>query len=290
MIQILSNSNEPSFNLATEEYFLKHKTEEYFILYVNTPCIVIGRNQNPYLEVNLDYIKRNDIPLYRRITGGGAVYHDLGNINFSFITNGLDHLNDYEYYINKITSVLNKSGVPIKFVEKSHIYLDNKKVSGNAQTFYKNRVLHHGTLLFDTDLVELNKALSTSQDIETKAIRSNRVEVTNVKEYIGYNELVHCLLPEYRELTTDEIQRIEILEKRYFDWSWNYGETPKFTYNCKCNEYEVSLEIRNGEIITVHSIGFKNNIADLVGKTFTLSSFENILLPTELRDKIRTLL
>jgi len=277
MINILSNSNETTFNLATEEYFLKETQNEYFILYINKPSVVIGRNQNPYEEVNIPFLLDNDIQLVRRITGGGAVYHDLGNINYSFIVNGLEHLNDYEYFTKKITEPLNKIGVPVTFREKSHIFLDNHKVSGNAQTFFKNRVLHHGTLLFSTDIESLKGCLKPKVYVESKSIKSNRSQVKNIDEYVGYNTLLHTLLPNYRTFSDEEIQDIRKFEDKYFKWEWNYGESPRFTYSKSFSGYDLIISVRNG---LIQEAVLKKNLekyplSSIINEPFKMDTFES---------------
>lgn len=272
---ILSNSNVPSFNLAAEEYFLKHSKEEYFLMYINSPSVVLGRNQNPYEEVNLKYLEDTSIDMYRRITGGGTVYHDLGNINYSFIENGLNHLSDYSYFANKIINPLNIVGVPLKFVDKSHIFLGDKKISGSAQTFYKNRVLHHGTILYDTDLSTLEDCLRHQNDISSKSVKSNKADVMNIKDYIGYNTLINTLLPDYRIFTDDEIAEISKIEKKYLTWDWNYAQSPRFTYKRKIGESELSISVRKGvvEEAVLKEPGEEHHLFELVGELFKIESF-----------------
>lgn len=275
MISILSNTNSPSFNLAAEEYFLKNSNEEVFIVYINSPCVVIGRNQNPFEEVNLSLLNQKGIEMYRRISGGGTVYHDLGNINYSFITNGLDYLNDYQYFVNKIIKPLNEIGIPVYFEEKSHIYLDGKKISGNAQTFYKNRVLHHGTLLFDVNIDNLEHFLEPKEFINSKSIKSNRAKVANLIDYIGYNSLIHSILPEYRSFTDDEITSIKEVESKYHNWEWNYGESPRFTYTRNIDDSVLEISVRNGimEEVFLSLKEVKQEIHSLNGLPFKIDSF-----------------
>lgn len=267
MIQILSNSNETSFNLALEEYLLKESNEEYLLIYINKPSVIVGRNQNPFIEVNSSFLNENNIELHRRISGGGTVYHDLGNINYSFIVNNLDNLNNYEYFIDKIIHKLSNANVPLKFVEPTHIYLDNGKVSGNAQTFHKNRVLHHGTLLFDTDLDNLNNCIKESSSVHSKSIKSRVAEVTNIKEYIGFNALLHLLIPDYRGLTADEIDGALSYEKKYHTWDWKYAESPKYELIID----ELILSIRNGIIEKVN-----DDIPEITGLPLKLETLNSL--------------
>merc|ERR1711879_542981 len=161
MKTIFNTSTDPRFNLALEEYLLKYKVldTDLFYLWRNQPSIIVGRNQNPFLEVYLKQCDRYNIPVIRRISGGGTVYHDLGNINFTYITNDLKRTNDYLFFLAPIISTLNHLGLNVKFVPKTHLYQDEYKISGNAQSVHKRRLIHHGTLLFSTNQKILKQLL-----------------------------------------------------------------------------------------------------------------------------------
>ncbi|HLT00304.1 MAG TPA: lipoate--protein ligase family protein, partial [Acholeplasma sp.] len=154
-------SNDIQFNLAWEEYILKEiaLNEDILLLWQNESSLVLGRNQNVYEEVNLKFIHENKIPLVRRISGGGTVYHDMGNINFTIITSSKENISKYEKITKPLVDALNKIGIPIEFSGKSDLKIEGKKVSGNAQFVHKDRLLHHGTLLFDSNLDILNASL-----------------------------------------------------------------------------------------------------------------------------------
>ena len=181
---ILKTTN-PHVNLAIEEYFFSQTTDDIFMLWQNEPTIVIGKNQNAFAEINMEFVKANKIHIARRISGGGAVYHDLGNINYTFIrskecSGGID----FEHFTKPIIESLKNFGISAKLSGRNDLVIDDKKFSGNAQHVYNNRVLHHGTLLFDTDLDVLSKALKVDPDkIKAKAIKSTRSRVTNLKPY-----------------------------------------------------------------------------------------------------------
>jgi len=285
---ILSDSNEPSFNLAAEEYLLKNSSSEFFLVYVNKSSIIIGRNQNPFEEINIQYVKDNDIPIYRRSTGGGTVYHDLGNVNFAFIKNGLDELSNYSYFINQMIGPLRKAGIPLEFKEKSHIYLNGKKVSGNAQTFYKNRMLHHGTLLHSSDLKKLNSSLGSSDLVESKSIKSDPVLTSNLEEYLELSSLIKTIIPSYRKFTEEEVKSINEIEEKYLTWKWTFGESPKFKVSCKTNEDELQIFIRNGLMESV--LLNEEVVENLIKKPFVNKSFINLKGNIKIYDKIKTLL
>ncbi|MBE6534526.1 MAG: lipoate--protein ligase [Ruminococcaceae bacterium] len=180
---ILKTTN-PYINLATEEYFLTQSNEDIFMLWQNEPTIVIGKNQNAFAEINMDFVKQNNIHIARRISGGGAVYHDLGNVNYTFISKREKSEINFEHFTKPILDSLQNVGISAKLSGRNDLILDNKKFSGNAQHVIGSRVLHHGTLLFDTNLDVLTLALNVdSEKIKSKAIQSTRSRVTNLKPY-----------------------------------------------------------------------------------------------------------
>ncbi|MBV7274966.1 lipoate--protein ligase [Clostridium sp. PL3] len=269
MKYILSNSFNPYFNLALEEYIFKTvgALEDFIILWQNDNTIVIGRHQNTIEEINSDFVKKNKINVVRRITGGGAVYHDLGNLNFSFIT-GYDKNNmiDYKKYTIPVINALKKLGVNAQLSGRNDLTIDGKKFSGNAQSMHKGRILHHGTLLFDSNLDILGKVLNVSLDkIQSKGIKSVRSRVTNIKDYLekgtSINEFKELLLKNLFEnndleeycLSEDDANSINKLkESKYDTWEWNYGKSPKFNFkNSKRftnGKLEILLNVNDGYI------------------------------------------
>lgn len=188
---LILKTNDPTVNLATEEYLFNTTDDDLFMLWQNEPTVVIGKNQNAYAELNMDYIKNNNIHIVRRITGGGAVYHDLGNLNYTFISAKKGSLGiDFEYFTRPIIEALASLGLNAELSGRNDILIDGKKISGNAQHTNKNKVLHHGTLLFDSDLSVLSNALKVDEEkIKAKAIKSVRSRVTNIKEYLNELEI-----------------------------------------------------------------------------------------------------
>ena len=162
--------------------------DDVFMLWRNEPTIVIGKNQNGYAEINMPYVKENNIHIARRITGGGAVYHDLGNVNYTFITGRNKTGIDFEYFTAPIIEALKKLGISAILSGRNDLLVGDKKFSGNAQHTKGTRVLHHGTLLFDTDLDVLSLALKVDEEkIKAKAIKSTRSRVVNIKSILSYN-------------------------------------------------------------------------------------------------------
>lgn len=248
MITIINKSKDPRFNLALEEYVLKYLPikEDIVMLWQNEPSIIIGRNQNTIEEINASFVKKHNINVVRRISGGGAVYHDLGNLNFTFVTDSTkDNLNNFRKFTQPVIDALRVLGVPAEFAGRNDIVVEGKKISGNAQSFWKGRMFHHGTILFDANLEVVQEALNVKIDkIESKGIKSVRSRVTNILPYLkekmtveqfeqhllkfllgtdDIESMVYCL-------TNEDLEKINQLKKEKYDtWKWNYGESPEFT-------------------------------------------------------------
>ena len=278
MKTIINHSRNPRFNLALEEYVLKYldTDEDFVLLWQNANSVIIGRNQNTVEEVNAEYVKKHDVSVVRRITGGGAVYHDLGNLNFSFVTNTLkDNLNNYIKFTEPVIKALNSLGVPAEFSGRNDIVVEGKKISGNAQSYYKNKMLHHGTILFDANLSMVADVLNVKQDkIASKGIKSNRARVTNIKPYlkdeITMSEFEDRLLKYLLDtddikdhiyhLSKSDLDKInDLMETRYNTWEWNYGQSPEFSIE-KSGRYqggkvEFHFNVKDGVISEMKIFG-----------------------------------
>jgi lipoate---protein ligase len=250
------------FNLALEEVLLKNRTGNFLIVGVNEKSVIIGKHQVLNREVNARFIAENNIPVIRRISGGGAVYHDEGNLNFSFIVQSdWGRQVDFHKYTLPIISFLSANGVDARFEGKNNLTVDGLKVSGNAEHVHHNRVLHHGTLLFDSSLEAMRNSLrSDTQNYNSYAVESNPSPVMNLKGKLrNVKEMSHLrsilmtwlvnTMPdaEIYKLGLPETEEAESLaESKYKTWEWNYAYGPEYHFNkkleiasveCQCNMY-----------------------------------------------------
>lgn len=244
MLCIDNRCTDVYWNLAAEEYLLKEKQDNYFMLWQSEPCVVMGKHQNVRAEVDEDFVRNQGILLARRFSGGGAVYHDQGNINLSFIETV--ERPDFEYYLQQTIDFLEKTGVTAYSDKRMGIYADGRKVSGSAQCIYKNRVMYHCTLLYSTDLEVLNAALSGTADMESllpgsdtvRAVPSVRSEVANIREFVSASapipvkRFIRLLFHHFLEDETNSISRfthrdlkaIERLKmEKYASENWIYN-------------------------------------------------------------------
>ena len=271
-------SNNPWYNLAFEEYCFRNlpNDEDYVILWINGPAIIVGKNQNTIEEINPEYVREHDIKVARRVTGGGAVYHDLGNLNFSIITNvsGAEKIDFGKINIPMLRS-LEKLGINAVLSGRNDLTIDGKKFSGIAQSVWRKRVLNHGTILFDTDLSVLSNALNVKQDkIESKGVKPVKSRVTNIRPYLTedvdmatFKDLLlknifnlDGVEPEEYILSGEEMEAIDKLyNEKYNTWDWNYGESPEFDYkNYKrfpFGSIDVRLQVKGGIVSDIKIYG-----------------------------------
>ena len=282
-----------SFDL--EEYLLKNSDEEYFLLWQNEPTVVIGKNQNAFTEIDIEYTNSNNIHISRRITGGGAVYHDLGNLNYSFISKKQGSDIDFRSFSLPIIEALSDMGIFAELSGRNDIMIGDKKISGNAQTHFADRVLHHGTLLFDSDLTILSSSLRVDRKkIEAKAIQSIKSRVANIKDYLNteysifdFSEKIkkHILLKyNAQECDIGINETIKELEKRNSSNEWlfpNKDYLSKFSYNIKerfdFGTVSIFLVMKNDTITDAKIEG------DFFG-TKDISSLENIIKGKSIRN------
>ncbi|MBR5236604.1 MAG: lipoate--protein ligase [Clostridia bacterium] len=267
MLFIENKSTDPYFNLAAEEFLMNELSEEVFMLWRNAHTIVIGRNQNTLAEINYDYVKDKGIHVVRRMSGGGAVFHDLGNINFTFIMNSGDDFSNYAKFTQPVIDFLQSLGANAALRGRNDLVIAEKKISGNAQYMHKNRILHHGTLLYDTEQSHLAEALRVSEDkIKSKGIQSVRSRVTNIRPYLNESLSPEAFIERFKDYMTKmvadcqyydlqphvaDIQRLR--DEKYATWDWNFGYSPKYTYHKKkrfsFGEVEVHLDINSSSVI-----------------------------------------
>ncbi len=269
MIEIINNSHDPYFNLALEEYAVKNWSDgqSYFILWQNQPAVIIGRNQNTIEEINQVYIEEQGIRVVRRMSGGGAVYHDLGNLNFTIVVNENNNFANFEKFTRPVIAALRRIGIEAENNGRNDISIEGRKFSGNAQYKYKDRLLHHGTILFDSNLEHMAAALNPGeQKISSKGIKSVRSRVTNISEHlpapVRVEEFKQILTEEVLQgekdnhtynLSDTELQAVKYLrDNKYASWAWNYGSSP--AYNIKktgtfaWGNIDIRLDVKRGLI------------------------------------------
>ena len=239
MIIIQNSSTDPYFNLAAEQYLMDNCDEDVFMLWRNEKTVVIGNNQNAYAEVDREYADKHGILVSRRLTGGGAVFHDLGNVNFSFIMPKTEVGIDFAKYTAPIIERLRSLGAKAELSGRNDILIDGKKVSGNAQCVRNGKVLHHGTLLYSADLSDVSAVLRVDPSKFTgKGIKSVKSRVANIKELCGTDmdvvEFMDWLESGFEgqkcEFTTDEIKQIRKLrDEKFATWDWIWGRSKEYT-------------------------------------------------------------
>ncbi|MBC1357079.1 lipoate--protein ligase [Listeria booriae] len=289
------NVKDPTINLAVEEFILTELDldEPVLLFYINQPSIIIGRNQNTIEEINTEYVAKNNIKVVRRLSGGGAVYHDEGNLNFSFITkDDGDSFHNFAKFTQPIVEALKKQGVNAELKGRNDLLIDGFKVSGNAQFATKGKMFSHGTLMLDLNLDNVVASLKVRKDkIESKGIKSVRSRVANISEFMEQKMTTE----EFRDLLLLDLFGVEnvkdvkeyvlteadwekihaISEKRYNNWDWNYGKSPKFnlerTKRFPVGGIDVRLDVVKSVIADVKIFGDFFGVGDV----------------TEIEDKLR---
>ncbi|MDN3428741.1 lipoate--protein ligase [Microbacterium sp. APC 3898] len=277
---------DPRINLAIEEYLLKTMDVEkdpFLLFYINEPSIIIGKNQNTAEEINTDYVDSNGIHVVRRLSGGGAVYHDLGNLNYSFITvDDGNSFRNFRKFTEPVVKALQSLGVNAELSGRNDLMAEGRKVSGNAQFSTRGRMFSHGTLMFDTEVDAVVSALKVSKEkIESKGIKSIRSRVANISEFLKEpmtvtkfrNAILHSIFEgeenvRYYELTDEDWKKIhELSKERYGNWDWNYGKSPKFnikhSHRFPVGGIDVRLQVEKGIVQDAHIYGDFFGVGDV---------------------------
>lgn len=302
---------DPRINLAIEEYALRTmdiEKDSFLLFYINQPSIIIGRNQNTIEEINTDFVEQNGIIPVRRLSGGGAVYHDLGNLNYSFLTkDDGESFRNFKKFTQPVIDALAKMGVEAELSGRNDILAGGKKISGNAQYSTRGRMFSHGTLMFDTEIDAVVSALKVSKEkIESKGIKSIRSRVTNIVDLMDKPMTIEEFRLEilasifggaenvqYWELTEEDWENIyKLSEERYQQWDWNYGKSPKFnmkhSHRFPTGGVDVRLEVNKGMIEEVKIYGDFFGVGDmdeverlLTGLPYSKQAIEEALEPID---------
>ncbi len=275
MIFVRRPQTNPFFNIAAEEFFLKNNSEDVLMLWQNEPSVVVGKHQNVMAEVNMDFVRENNIPVIRRISGGGTVYHDMGNINLTQISASrkIDQLIDFRKFTQPVIDFLRQFGLEAYFAGKNNLLVNGKKFSGNSAHVLKNRVMHHGTFLYNTDLDKLENVIHPGNNhITDKSIKSIRATVGNIAGYIenpvttvAFMRQLELFLRDYYHISTTaditpaEQQAIEkLVEEKYTRWEWNIGYSPKYSIrheqDTEYGKFLATLEVKEGKIVGIQLV------------------------------------
>lgn len=312
MLLIDSPSHDAYFNIASEEYLLhRFPTEDIFLLYINAPSIIVGKFQNTLAEINLDYVTEKEIKVVRRMSGGGTVYHDLGNLNFSFHTLlGQKDFGDFSFFTQPVLNVLNQLGVPAVLQGRNDLLVDGKKFSGNAKLARHGKMIQHGTILLNSEMEVLGEALRVNPlKFIDKAIKSTRSRVTNLINYLPKetttSDLKQLLTEEIiknnpgakrYKLTEEDLQGIQKLRtEKYETWDWNFGFSPNYNFKkaikVPAGFIEVHLDVEHGIIQKAKIFGdfFASKPVEeleelLIGKKHKISNLKELFTAIDLTD------
>lgn len=269
MIEVVNRSTDPYFNMALEEHIIMNlpAAGSYFMLWQNQPAVIIGRNQNTLEEINSHYVETQGIKVVRRMSGGGAVYHDFGNLNFTFVVDANQDFAHFDKFTSPVITALQRIGIEAENNGRNDITIAGRKFSGNAQFKHRDRLLHHGTILFDTNIEKMVQALNPGiQKINSKGIKSVRSRVTNISEHLPGS----VTLDEFKQLLTEEVLLQEsangtyllrdfdlititnLRNHKYTSWDWIFGTSPPYNLrksgSFTWGNIDIRMEIRRGVI------------------------------------------
>ncbi|OBZ07704.1 MULTISPECIES: lipoate--protein ligase [Bacillales] len=308
-MRFVSNNGitDPTLNLALEEYILRSlpDNDDYLLFYMNEPSIIIGKNQNTVEEINAEYVETNGIHVVRRLSGGGAVYHDLGNLNFSFIMkDDGQSFHNFKKFTEPVVRALQRLGVDAEMTGRNDLQVGERKISGNAQFSTKGKMFSHGTLLFDSEIENVVSALKiNAEKYVSKSTKSIRSRVANISEFLkepltveqfrqsllqsifeGFEEI-----PFY-ELTEQDWESVhKLADERYRSWEWNYGRSPAFNVQQKkriegAGTFDVRLQVEEGVIVGAaiygdfFGRGDRNEVAEkLIGTRYEASALKQLI-------------
>jgi len=301
MLIINSPFSDPYINIAAEEYYVKHSNDDMCLIWINDESVIIGKHQNAYAEINYSYLKARNIPVIRRISGGGAVYHDKGNLNFSFITKtGTANQVDFSKFTSVIVKFMQSLGLDVNISKRNSLFIGNLKFSGHAEHIFHNRILHHGTILFSTDLVTLENAISPDREYLSKAMASVRSDVGNIAPLLPHYTDIHQFTKQFiswliyfykgsslYESRPDEIETINYLaETKYKTWEWNFGYSPSYSFTIHLqsftNSISVTFKVERGKFVQIDSSQpankpFPSVLSNLIGKFHKEEEIDNFV-------------
>jgi len=310
-MKFISNRNitDPTLNLALEEYVLRSlpDTDDYLLFYINEPSIIIGKNQNTVEEINAEYVEENGIHVVRRLSGGGAVYHDLGNLNFSFIMkDDGQSFHNFKKFTEPVVRALRKMGVDAELTGRNDLQVGERKISGNAQFSTKGKMFSHGTLLFDSEIENVVSALkANAEKYVSKATKSIRSRVANISEFLAEpmtieqfrTNLLKSLFEgetdiPYYELSEQDWDNVhKLADERYRSWEWNYGRSPAFNVRQTkriegAGTFDVRLQVEDGVIAgaTIYGDFFGRGDSAELAARFVGTRYESAALSRLLDD------
>lgn len=299
-------SNDPALNLALEEYILRSlpDTDDYLLFYVNEPSIIIGKNQNTVEEINAEYVEQHGIHIVRRLSGGGAVYHDLGNLNFSFIMkDDGQSFHNFKKFTEPVVHALQALGVDAEMTGRNDLQVGERKISGNAQFSTKGKMFSHGTLLFHSEIDNVVSALKVNAEkYVSKSTKSIRSRVANISEFLKEPMTVEQFkqnlltsifggvdeIPYYELSEQDWANVNKLADERYRSWDWNYGLSPAFNVQQKkriegAGTFDIRLQVEDGLINSAviygdfFGRGDSNEVAEqLIGTRYDTASLKQL--------------